>query len=226
MLPSALRQGRPIAPETIVQPDSPFWAELVKVLSPLSREVAALAAEHVDLEQHEGMSVLDVGGGAGAYAEVWLSLNPTLRMTQLDWAPVNALARESLAAAALGDRFQTIDGDLHTFVFGLRKYDAIILSNICHHESPADNTALLSRLGAALVPTGQLVISDFVLHDDRKGPAFAALFGAGMVLQTPHGASYCERDYQAWLEATGFERAKVDRRHPLSTLLVARLRSS
>src|SRR5262245_6644272 len=25
MLPTALRQGKPIAPETIVQPDSPFW---------------------------------------------------------------------------------------------------------------------------------------------------------------------------------------------------------
>lgn len=225
MLPSALRQGKPIAPETIVQPDSPFWPELVKVLTPLSREVAALAAELIGLPAGRKMSVLDIGGGAGAYSQVWLALDPQTTMTQLDWAPVNALARESLSAGGHGERFITVDGDLHSVPFTPQAYDVVILSNICHHESPEGNVEILRKIAPALAAGGRVVISEFTLHDDRSGPKFAALFGAGMLLQTPQGASYCEADYQAWLEAAGFERALVDRRHPISTLLVAKLRS-
>jgi SAM-dependent methyltransferase len=225
MLPTALRQGKPIAPETIVQPDSPFWPELVKVLTPLSREVAVLAAELVGLPADRRLSVLDIGGGAGAYSQVWLTLDPQATMTQLDWAPVNALARESLSSAGHADRFVTIDGDLHSVPFAAHAYDVVILSNICHHESPAGNLEILRKIAPALAAGGRLVISEFALHDDRKGPRFAALFGAGMLLQTPHGASYSEEEYQAWLESAGFERALVDRRHPISTLLVAKVRS-
>jgi SAM-dependent methyltransferase len=234
MLPTALRQGKPIAPETIVQPDSPFWPELVKVLTPLSREAAAIAAELVGISEGQrtaratrrAMSVLDIGGGAGAYSQVWLALDPDLTMTQLDWAPVNALARESLSALGFDGRFITIDGDLHGVPFAAAAYDVVILSNICHHESPSGNLEILRKIAPALAPGGQVVISEFTLHDDRRGPKFAALFGAGMLLQTPEGASYCESDYQAWLEAAGFEPARVDRRHPISTLLVAKLRAA
>ena len=222
-LATALRFGKPIAPETIVAPDSPFWPELVKVLTPLSREVATLAADIIGVRTGKSLSALDVGGGAGAYAQVWLQLNAQATVTQLDWAPVNALARESLTSLGLGDRFRTIDGDLHTIPFGSQSYEAVVLSNICHHESPADNVTLLRKAHTALVPGGHLVLSDFILHDDRKGPAFAALFGAGMVLQTPNGASYSESDYRAWLQQAGFESVQADRSHPLSTLLVARV---
>lgn len=225
MLPTALQQSKPVAPETIVQPDSPFWPELVKVLTPLSREVAVLAAEVVGLAAGRKMSVLDLGGGAGAYSQVWLELDPQTTMTQLDWAPVNALARASLSSAGLAERFVTVDGDLHTVPFAAQAYDVVILSNICHHESPAGNLEILRKIAPALKEGGRIVISEFTLHDDRKGPRFAALFGAGMLLQTPEGASYTEADYQAWLDAAGFERALVDRRHPLSTLLVAKVRS-
>ncbi|HWA74418.1 MAG TPA: methyltransferase [Polyangiaceae bacterium] len=221
-LVNALKSGKPIKPETIVEPDSPFWPELVKVLTPLSREVAAIAADLLGVSGGAPMSVLDVGGGAGAYSEVWLGLNPRARVTQLDWAPVNALARESLAPCAFGDRFVTLDGDLHSFEFAAQKFDVVILSNICHHESPEGNVDLFRRVRLGLEPGGHLVVSEFVLHDDRKGPAFAALFGAGMVLQTPNGASYSESEYQAWLASAGFERARVDRSHPLSTLFIAR----
>lgn len=221
MLATALRAGQPIAPETIVEPDSPFWPELVKVLTPLSREVATLAADIVGVRAGAAMSVLDVGGGAGAYAQVWLTLNPNATVTQLDWAPVNALARESLGALGLGDRFRTLDGDLHTFPFGAASYDAVVLSNICHHESPDENVALFRKAREALTPGGHLVVSDFILHDDRRGPTFAALFGAGMILQTPNGASYRESDYRAWLQQAGFGAVRANRSHPLSTLLIA-----
>jgi SAM-dependent methyltransferase len=221
MLPTALRSGQPVAGETIVQSDSPFWPELVKALTPLSCEVASIAAKLLDLATDRALSVLDVGGGAGAYALTWLPLNPQLRLTQLDWSAVNALARESVAARGLSERFFTLDGDLHEVPFGTGRYDVVVLSNICHHESASSNLVLLRKIAHALVPGGRVVISDFVLDDERKGPVFASRFGVGMVLQTPEGASYRESDYQGWLSEASFEPAQVDRSHELSTLLIA-----
>jgi len=221
MLAGALRSGKPAAVETIVDPDNPFWPDLVRALTPLSREVALIAARLLNLEDGRALSILDIGGGAGAYAQAWLPLNPKARVTQVDWAAVNALAREGVAARGSADRFITLDGDFHEVSFGAAEHDVVVLSNICHHESPAGNVQLLERIKAALVPGGKVVISEFVLNDDRKGPAFAARFGVGMVLQTPEGASYRECDYQDFLAQAGFERAQVDRSHPLSTLMIA-----
>lgn len=226
MLPNALRAGHPIAPETIVDPDSPFWPELVRALTPLSREVAAIAARAVGLDTRGATSVLDIGGGAGAYASVWLKHNPNIRVTQVDWAPVNAIARAEVERDGLGSRFRTIDGDFHMLPLGSREYDFVIVSNICHHESPAGNVTLFKRVADALARDGRIVVSDFVLHDDRRGPAFAARFGAGMVLQTPEGQSYRECDYQTWLAQAGFGHATVDRSHALSALLIAGLAAS
>jgi 2-polyprenyl-3-methyl-5-hydroxy-6-metoxy-1,4-benzoquinol methylase len=221
-LGAALRTGQPIRPETILEPESPFWPELVMALMPLSCEVAIIAAELIGLPTLGALSVLDVGGGAGAYALSWLDANQQVRVTQIDWAPVNLLAKSNIEAKGFGARFTTVDGDFQTVSFGSHVYDVIVISNICHHESPHEIVSLFRRSAEALVPGGLVVVSDFILHDDRNGPRFAANFGLGMILQTTHGASYRECDYRQWLERAGFHGTRTDRSHPLSTLLVAR----
>ncbi|NUP13577.1 MAG: class I SAM-dependent methyltransferase [Polyangiaceae bacterium] len=220
-LPEALRLGKPIAPETILDPESPFWDELVTALMPLSCEVAVIAAQRIGLGDGKPASILDVGGGAGAYAVTWLDLNPDATVTQIDWAPVNALAIENVRARGTSARFVPVDGDFQTVSFGDAAHDVVVFSNIFHHESPGEIRALLDRTHRALKPGGRVVISEFMLHDDRNGPSFSARFGAGMVLQTPRGSNYRSADYLEWVQASGFVGPIVDRTHPLSTLVIA-----
>lgn len=222
-LSEALRNGAPIEPETLIAPDHPFWNDLVLALAPATREVAEIAATALGIDANAKLSVLDLGGGSGAYASVWLPKSPGLTLTQVDWPAVNAVASREMERVGVADRFRRLDGDLHTLDWTGEKFDLIVISNIAHHEPPARNAALFAKARDALGAGGRLVVSDFVIEDDRSGPAFALRFSAGMVLQTAEGASYCVRDYLDWLEAAGFARDGVvlHRGHPMSTLVIA-----
>ncbi|MBM4118401.1 hypothetical protein FJ251_11830 [bacterium] len=94
-------------------------------------------------------------------------------------------------------------GDLREGRFG-EGYDLALVSAICHMLSPADNAALLGALRRALAPGALLVISDFILDENRATPSFASLFGINMLVGTGGGDSYAESDYRAWLAAAGF----------------------
>jgi SAM-dependent methyltransferase len=220
-LGEAVASGAPVLPETILAPDHPFWQELVRALGPISREVAAIAADAIGIRGDTELHALDAGGGAGAYAAIWLARGRSVEVTQIDWPAVNAVARSEIEREGTGARFHTRDGDLHELDWGDGVFDAVILSNIAHHEPPDRNVALFRKAHRCLRPDGRLVLSEFILDDDRRGPSFALRFSAGMLLQTVHGASYREADYREWLADAGFTAATTHREHALSTLIIA-----
>ena len=56
---------------------------------------------------------------------------------------------------------------------------------------------------SVLKPGGLLFIHEFILNDDRTGPLFPALFSINMLLGTPTGQSYSERELKGILERNG-----------------------
>jgi hypothetical protein len=90
--------------------------------------VATLAADALRPADAGEISILDVGGASGVYSAIWLTLNPAARSTQLDWGPINAIARRLLTERGVVDRFTSIDGDPHTTDFGDAAYDVAVYS--------------------------------------------------------------------------------------------------
>ena len=221
-LPEAVRSGMPEMAESLDVAENAFWEELVPALAPLSAPVAMAAAETLGLSEAGAISILDVGGGSGIFSALWLSLNPRARATQLDWAPVNAIARRIVAERGVGDRFTCIDGDLHTADFGVAAYDIGVYSHIAHQESPDSNVAVLAKFRKALKPGGTLVVSDFIVEDDRSGPPFALLFASCMLLTTEHGSTWSKAEYQSWLVEAGFEEISFQPTGTAATLVFAR----
>lgn len=165
--------------------------------------------------------VLDLGGGSGVYCHALLAALPEARATLFDLPEVVELARGYAEAAGLAARMNFVAGDLREGRFG-EGYDLALVSAICHMLSPADNAALLAALRRSLVPGGLLVISDFILDENRATPAFASLFGINMLVGTGGGDSYAESDYRAWLEGAGY--GEIERLAPggPAGLIVAR----
>jgi len=145
---------------------------------------------------------LDLGGGSGAFVHALLERSPELAATLFDLPEVVALAREYAQEAGLAERCEFVPGDLHEGGWG-EGHDLVLISAICHMLSPADNRRLLERAAASLAPGGRVIVSDFLLDDDRCTPAWASLFGINMLVATGGGDSYTESDYRGWMESAG-----------------------
>jgi len=222
LLPEAVRTGIPPVEDTTDQKENPFWEMLVPAIAGLAAPVAQIAAEKLGVAKAGAISVLDVGGGSGIYAVVWGKANLQCRFTQLDWGNVNRIAREFTAKAGIGDRFTTIDDDFHTADFGSARYDFAIYSNIAHQESPRANVAVFSKFRKALKPGGALVISDFVLEDDRTGHPFALIFHSTMLLDSKEGSVWTRGEYDSWLREAGFSSVEFVPTPMPSTLVIAK----
>jgi SAM-dependent methyltransferase len=220
-LPESAKTGLPGASNTADMADNPFWHVLVPAIAALSFPVAQMAAERLGIAQTGAVSWLDVGGGSGVWSAVWLGANKQAKGTQLDWPNVNKIARGYVAGFGVADRFQTIDGDFHTTDFGSAKYDFAIYGNIAHQEAPTDNLEVFRKFRKALKPGGTLLISDFVLNDDRTGHPFAMMFASQMLVVTKNGFTYRQSDYRKWLGEAGFESVDIVPTPTPSTLVFA-----
>ena len=221
-LPEVVRAGRPLADAVVEVADNPHWVALVQALAAQSVPVAEIAADVLRIATAGAISILDIGGGSGIYSAIWLGLNPAARSTQLDWAPINAIARRLLRERGVADRFTSIDGDFHTTDFGTGAHDIVLYSNIAHQEGPEGNMAIFAKARRALKFGGTLVISDYVVADDRSGPAYPLRFTAEMLVKSKHGATWRRADYQAWLAKAGFEDVSFQATPSPSTLIFAR----
>lgn len=219
--PGVVRTGAPVS-ATVEVADNPHWENLVTALAAQSVPLAMIAAEALKLADAGEISILDIGGGSGIYSAIWLGLNSAARSTQFDWAPINSIARRLVAERGVADRFRCVDGDFHTADFGAAAYDVVVYSNIAHQEGPEDNVAIFAKVRGALKPGGTLVISDYIVDNDRSGPAFALIFASEMLLKSKHGGTWRWTDYQAWLAKAGFEDVSFHPTPSPATLVFAR----
>jgi precorrin-6B methylase 2 len=221
-LPDVVRTGTPNFPLDAGVEDTMFWEDLVLAVAPFGRPVAHIAASRVDLEGKDAPAILDVGGGSGIYAVEMLRAHPRATVTQSDWPKVNAIARDFVARFGFADRFRTLDGDFHAQDFGEAAYDAILYSNIAQQESAEQNVEMFRKLRQALTFGGTLVVSDFILEDDRTGSAWAGVFHTFMLLRTPAGATWRKADFRTWLGEAGFRSIVFEATPTVSTLIFAR----
>ncbi len=219
-LSTVVATGVPAVPETAETKDFAFWSVLVPAIAPLAFPCAQAVAKRLDVPRRGPLSILDVGGGSGIFSAVLLGANREARATQVDWPTVNTIARGFVGRFGVGERFETVDGDIHTTGWGTG-YDVAIYSNIAHQESPAQNIDAFRKFRAALNSGGTLVVSDFVVRDDRTGPPQALLFNSQMLTVTREGATWRETDYRAWLSEAGFGKIAFEPTPGASTLIYA-----
>ena len=178
------------------------WTEaFIAAMHKNARERAAAVVRAARVE--DARTMLDVGGGSGAYAIEFARANPQLRVDLLDLSTVTPIAERHIAAAELQDRIRTRTGDLRQSSLG-RDYDIVFLSAICHMLSPNENRDLLRRCFDAAARGGRVIIQDFILEPSKTAPKSAALFALNMLVGTPSGSTYSDTEYAEWLRAAGF----------------------
>ncbi len=178
---------------------------------------ARLFSRSVDLAGRK--LLLDLGGGSGAYSIVATKTFPGLKAIVLDLPPVAVVAREYIAASDAADRVSAMAGDFTTADFPQDVDVVVMASNLPQYE-PALIRLVVGKAFAALVPGGEMHLIGETLHDDRRGPLSAALWGLNEAVQGSTGVAHTESEVKGYLQDAGFTGVAV---HPFVPGVLSRI---
>jgi SAM-dependent methyltransferase len=178
---------------------------------------ARLFSRSVDLSGRKLM--LDLGGGSGAYSIVATKTFPGLKAIVLDLPPVVVVAREYIAANDANECVSAIAGDFTTSEFP-RGVDVVVMASNLPQYEPALIRLVVAKAFAALAPGGEMHLIGETLHDDRKGPLSAALWGLNEAVQGSTGLAHTESEVKGYLQGAGFTVVAV---HPFVPGVLSRV---
>jgi ubiquinone/menaquinone biosynthesis C-methylase UbiE len=169
------------------------------------REIAPYLIEKLPLARTE--TLLDVGGGLGAFSVAFCRRYPRLRATLVEHPRILPLARAAVKEAGMANRVRVIGVDFfrHALPQG---FDTVFVSNILHAHGIDENRSLLRKLYRCLNPRGHLIVRDVFMSRDRTAHEWAALFSVLLLLHTPRGRCYAREEILGWLRQSGFARIK------------------
>lgn len=202
-LPEVLRTGEPVRRED--QPDGGFrsFKELARGLFPMSYASSLVLAEELELPNRPDLRILDVAAGSAAWSLPFAQKYPGARVDALDSAPVLEVAREYARRLEVEDRYDFMSGNVREHYFGHRKYDLVLLGQICHSEGAEWSRKLIGKSAGALRTGGVIVIAEMVPDDNRSEYEFPLLFAINMLVNTAEGDTFTLAEYTDWLEAVG-----------------------
>ena len=178
---------------------------------------ARLFSRSVDLKDRK--LLLDLGGGSGAYSIVATQTFPGLKAIVLDLPPVAVVADEYIAANNAADRVSTLAGDFTRTEFPQGVDVVVMASNLPQYE-PDLIRLVVGKAFAALVPGGEMHLVGETLHDDRRGPLSAALWGLNEAIQHSTGLAHTESEVKGYLQGAGFADVAV---HPFVPGVLSRI---
>jgi SAM-dependent methyltransferase len=212
-------QGR--QPPHPVDRDAGFYVRLAEATFPTQLAVAQAAVSSLG-DLGERARVLDVGAGLGPWSIALLSAFPDAVATVSDLDGVMALARGATERHGIAERCAFLAGDYLSVDFGVETYDVAVLGHVCRAEAPDRVVALLERVAVAVAPGGQVVLTDYLVDDDRSGPPSAQQLGLTMVANTRGGRAYTRGEVTAWLLQAGLEDVTSVRPLPYAEVVLAR----
>ncbi|UCF84513.1 MAG: methyltransferase [Desulfobacteraceae bacterium] len=198
-LDQAVRTGAPVR-KRASQKNEELRESFLMGMFNMAMILAPRLVKKLDLSKR--YHLLDLGGGPGTYAIHFCLINPQLKATVYDLPTTRPFAEKTIKKFGLAGRINFMDGDyLEEGIKGV--YDVIWLSQILHGEGPEDCRGIIQKAVSALKPGGMIIVHDFLLNDTMDGPLFPALFSLNMLLGTPNGQSYSEKQIMDMLSGAG-----------------------
>lgn len=157
-----------------------------------------------NLDLSSARSMLDVGGGTGAFSITLCKANPELRSTIVDFPNVADIGREYVDAAGLGERISYVDADATKGAWP-HEQDIVLMSYLLSGVAAEMHASLFEQAFAALKPGGRLLVHDFIVDAGRDGPRLTALWQLQHTAFTPHARSLDDGWLRGALEKAGFE---------------------
>jgi len=199
-LDESVRSGSPVKERSSLAISEEYRESFLMGMYNLAMLIAPRIVGRVDLSGRRRL--LDLGGGPGTYAIHFCLQNPGLEAVIFDLPSTRRFAEKTIEKFSLSGRITFHSGDYGTDGIPGR-FDVAWLSHILHGEGPGGCAVILEKAVTALEPGGMILVQEFILDDDKKGPLFPALFSLNMLQGTPSGQAYSESELRAMLQAAG-----------------------
>jgi len=199
-----------------------FFPKLIRSILPLGLGAADALAEHLGVgTSRKGVRMLDVGVGGGAWSMPFARRDPQSTITGFDLPEVLKESRNIIAEHGLDARYRFVEGNLLDADFGADAYDYVVLGNMCHGLTDAQNRDLFKRIHRALAAGGLLLIADMLPNEERTGPPFPVLFAVNMFVMGGEDV-YTLSQYREWLSGTGYRDVRTfDTKRSHSPVIIA-----
>jgi predicted O-methyltransferase YrrM len=204
-LTDAVKAGHQVTSEPLEKRSSEWFEAFIAAMHQRAVMASPLFVSALDLSGVKTM--MDVGGGSGAYAMAFARAKEDLRVTVFDLPGVIQLTRKYVAQGGLSDRIDFTEGDYGKDDLG-QGFDLVFLSAIIHSNPPDLNRNLFKKIFRALNPGGNIAVSDFMMDESRTQPVFGAIFSLNMLVGTQAGDTFTEKEIKDWMLEAGFTDCK------------------
>ena len=200
-LAESVQTGKPMRGESSSHTEDAAEREafLMGMFNVATHQAEAIAAA-LDLSGRKRL--LDLGGGPGTYAVFFCRANPELTSTIFDKPTSEPIAMNIVRRYGLEDRIDFFGGNFLKDPLP-QGYDVVWISQILHGDSPEDAAKLVRDAGKLLNPGGLLIVQDFVVDNDKRGPEHPALFGLNMLAVTEGGQTYTWAEIETMIRDAG-----------------------
>ncbi len=149
------------------------------------------------------LTLLDVAGGSGAFSITLCNRHPEMTATIIDFPNVIDVARRYVADAGLSERIELRGGDALDTPWPDNQ-DVVLLSYLLSAVRERDIPTLFEHSYRCLRAGGLLIVYDFMLDDDERGPALAAQWFLQNLAYQPDAASFSAATLNELLIKQGF----------------------
>lgn len=163
---------------------------------------AMALAKAFDFSKYKSM--IDIGGGSGAYSINVAKEYPNMTATVADLGAVCKVAEGYITQYGLSGRVKTTLLDFWKQDIP-KGHDVAFLSHIIHDYDEEKDVTLLKKIHSSLNPGGAVIISEWMLNDDKTGPVPSAMMGMNMIIETNGGRNYSFAEISEMLKKAGFK---------------------
>jgi len=201
-LTKVVKTGKSAHPEEINERGKDWLFAFITAMHDRAKKQAPPQIANIDLSAIK--SVLDIGGGSGAFSMEFVSQKPGIEATVFDLPNVVPITQKFIDREGFSGRIKTYTGDYTTDELP-KGFDLVFLSAIIHSNSLEVNKDLIKKCYQSLNSNGKIIIQDWIMNNERTQPISGAIFAINMLVGTEAGDCFTEQEVTEMLTAAGFK---------------------
>ena len=184
-----------------------FWKYYMRTLA-MFAEIPGKEIASKNYGLRDPKRLLDIGGGHGVYADMFVKKYKNLSAEVLDLKEACEEGRTIQQKRKGNVKFT--EGDLRKLNTD-SKYDIILLFNVLHNLNDMDSKKAVSKCAEALNENGALIILDSENDDSKEKYTFTSGYNELFFFLISSAGAHPERDMKDWMSEAGLKRVRKER---------------